>query len=143
MSRKALQWVLAILAIIPVATGLLGLLGIYDPVYASANLPAHALLDSNLRFFSGLWIGFGLAIAWLIPSIERQTVLFRALWVMIFVGGIGRLLSCLSVGLPPVPFIFLIGLELLGAPLFIYWQHRVAQTAHTMQTVALPDASAT
>jgi hypothetical protein len=35
--------------------------GISDPIYASATLPANPLLDSNLRFFGGVWFGLGLA----------------------------------------------------------------------------------
>jgi hypothetical protein len=62
--------------------------GISDPIYASASLPANPLLDSNLRVFGGVWFGLGLALYWLIPKIEKQTVLFRAIWGMIFLGGI-------------------------------------------------------
>jgi len=62
-------------------------------------LPSSVLLDSNLRFFSGIWFGLGIAIYCLIPAIEKQTVLFRTLWGMIFAGGIGRLLSMLTLTL--------------------------------------------
>jgi hypothetical protein len=49
------------------------------------------------------------------------------IWGAIFVGGIGRVLSIGLTGTPPAPFLFFTLLEMLGAPLFIYWQHRVAQ----------------
>jgi predicted membrane channel-forming protein YqfA (hemolysin III family) len=103
MNKWALQIATAILGIVPIATGLIGMSGISDPIYASIGLPANPLLDSNLRFFGGVWFGLGLALYWLIPKIEKQTVLFRAIWGMIFVGGIGRLISMLLIGLPPVP----------------------------------------
>jgi hypothetical protein len=119
----------AVLGIIPVATGLIGLRGLEDPLYAPVTTPHAILLDTNLRFFSGLWLGLGVALLWLIPSIERQTVLFRAIWGAIFVGGIGRLLSMVMAGTPPAPFVFFTLLEIVGAPLFIYWQHRVARAA--------------
>jgi hypothetical protein len=98
-------------------------------LYASLNLPRSPLLDSNLRFFAGLWVGLGLAMLWLVPNMERQGVLFRVLWGAIFLGGVGRLLSMISVGLPPAPFIGFTLLEIVGAPMFIYWQHRVARSA--------------
>jgi len=129
MSRSALQIVSAILALVPVVTGVIGLRGINDPVYAPVSSPQAILLDTNLRFFSGLWLGLGLAYLWLIPSIERQTILFRAIWGAIFVGGIGRLLSIALTGTPPAPFVFFALLEIVGAPLFIYWQHQVARAA--------------
>jgi hypothetical protein len=85
------------------------------------------LLDSNLRFFSGLWLGLGLALYWLIPRIEKQTVLFRVIWIMIFLGGVGRLLSMLFLALPPVPFVGFTILEIVGAPIFVLWQARLAK----------------
>jgi hypothetical protein len=120
---------MGLLGIIPVATGLLGLLGVEDPVYVAAGVPPIVLLDTNLRFYSGVWVGVGLALWWLIPTIERQTVLFRMLWGMIFLGGIGRLLSMIVLGSPPVAFVAFTAIEIVGAPLFILWQSRVARFA--------------
>jgi uncharacterized protein DUF4345 len=68
---------------------------------AGVVLPPSPILDSNLRFFGGIWLGLGLAMLWLVPSIAQQGVLFRAL------------------------------LELVGSPLFIYWQYRIAQSLGT------------
>ena len=127
MSARPLQITLALLAVIPVVTGGLTLLGLADPVRAEAGLPRHALLDSNLRFFGGLWLAAGLAMAWLIPRIRQETALFRALWLMIFVGGLGRLLSMAWAGLPPWPFVGFTVLEIVGAPLFVLWQARLAR----------------
>ena len=129
MNRRGLQIATAILGAIPVLTGIITMFGLSDPIYASANIPANALLDSNLRFFGSVWLGLGVALYWLIPNIEKQTVLFRLLWGMIFIGGIGRLLSMVFLGLPPLPFIAFTALEIVGAPFFIWWQARVARTA--------------
>ena len=93
MSRRLLQVVTAILSLIPIATGIIAMTGVDDPLYAALDLPRSPLLDSNLRFFGGVWLGLGLAMLYLVPSIERQTVLFRALWGAVFLGGIGRALS--------------------------------------------------
>ncbi|MES2072569.1 MAG: DUF4345 domain-containing protein [Pseudomonadota bacterium] len=127
MGKRQLQVATAILAAVPTVTGLLGMTGLSDPLYAALNLPRDATLDSNLRFYSGVWLGLGLAAYWLLPRIEHETVLFRALWLMIFLGGLGRLLSLSLVGMPFPPFIGFTLLELLGAPLFVWWQHRVAR----------------
>jgi hypothetical protein len=133
MSKLPLQIATAILAAVPTLTGLLGLMGLKDPLYLALFLPPDATLDSNLRFYSGVWFGLGLVAFWIIPRIEQETNFFRALWLMIFIGGIGRLLSLLLVGQPFPPFIFFTFLEILGAPLFIWWQYRVAQ-AHSRTT---------
>ncbi len=131
MSRRPLQIVSGLLGVIPVVTGALTMMGLADPIYAAAGLPAHALLDSNLRFLGGLWLvlGLGLALFWLIPRIEHETALFRVLWLMIFAGGVGRLLSMALVGPPPWPFIGFTLLEVAGAPFFIVWQARLASAA--------------
>ncbi len=128
-TKRPLQIVTATLGIVPVITGLVQMMGIHDPLYAQLHLPADATLDSNMRFLAGVWLGLGLAVLWLVPRIAEQTVLFRVLWLMIFVGGIGRLVSMAVVGTPLVPFMGLTVLEILGAPIFVYWQHRVVQNS--------------
>jgi hypothetical protein len=122
IGRRSLQITAAILGIIPVVTGLIGLSGVRDPLYGASGLDQNILLDSNLRFFSGVWLGLGLALFWLIPRIEKQTVLFRVIWGAIFLGGIGRCLSMLFLAVPPTPFIGFTILEVIGAPLMVLWQ---------------------
>lgn len=129
MNRRPLQVTTAVLAAIPVGTGLVTMMGLADPIYASANLPANALLDSNLRFFGGVWLMAGLAMLWLLPRIDTETALFRTLWLMVFAGGIGRLLSMAWLGLPPWPFVGFTILEIVGAPLCLAWQARLARRA--------------
>ncbi|MCP1843365.1 uncharacterized protein YjeT (DUF2065 family) [Bradyrhizobium sp. USDA 4524] len=129
MGRRPLQIATALLALVPILTGIITMLGVSDPLYASAGVPALPVLDSNLRFFGGVWLGLGLALLWLVPRIESESVLFRVVWGGIFLGGIGRLLSMLMVGLPPLPFVGFTALEVIGAPLFVYWQHLVAKAA--------------
>jgi uncharacterized protein YjeT (DUF2065 family) len=79
MNKRWLQIATGLLGVIPVVTGIITMFGLGDPIYAAAKIPANALLDSNLRFFGGVWLGLGLALYWLIPGIDRQTVLFRVL----------------------------------------------------------------
>ncbi len=126
MNKKPLQIASAVLAMVPLVSGALTMLGVHDPLYKALALPAAPLLDSNLRFLGGVWLGIGLGALWMVPSIERQTLLFRLIWGAIFIGGIGRLLSMWAVGLPPLPFVAFTGLEVIGAPLFILWQRAVA-----------------
>ena len=126
MSKRALQIVTGLLGVVPLVTGLLGLMGVADPFYVAIGVPPIVVLDTNLRFYSGIWLGLGLAFFWLIPAVQKQTVLFRVLWGMIFIGGIGRLLSMMLLAWPPVSFVAFTALEIAGAPLFIWWQSRVS-----------------
>jgi Domain of unknown function (DUF4345) len=125
VNKRTLQILTTLLGAIPVITGILTMFGLDDPLYASAQLPPNVLLDSNLRFFGGMWLGLGLAVWWLVPAIEKRGSLYRILWGMIFLGGIGRVLSMIFAGVPPAPFIGFTILEILGAPLLIAWQYRL------------------
>jgi hypothetical protein len=127
MSRLLLQICTAVLALVPIVTGIISMRGVGDPLYRPLQLPAVPVFDSNLRFFGGIWLGLGLALLSTVPAIEQHSTLFRWVWIAVFLGGVGRLVSWLIVGAPPRPFIGFLLLEIVGAPLFIYWQWRVAQ----------------
>ena len=131
MRKRPLQLATALMALIPVVTGALTLLGLDDPLYRDMGLPRNALLDSNLRFLGGVWLTLGLAAWWTVPRIERRGDVFRMAWGAVWLGGAGRALSMVLVGLPPLPFVAFTVLELVGAPLFIVWQRRVAR-AHLL-----------
>jgi hypothetical protein len=79
-----------------------------------------------LRFFGGLGLGLGLILLWSIAGIEHQTILFRVAWGLGFLGGVGRLISFFTVGSPSIPLTAFTILEVIGAPLFIYWQSRLS-----------------
>lgn len=123
-SYRLLQGLTGVLALIPILTGAITMMGVHDPLYAALDLPGNPLLDSNLRFLGGVWLGLGLAAFWMVPRLHAQTVLFRVVWGAIFIGGLGRLLSMLVVGWPPAPLIAFTVLEIVGAPLFVAWHAR-------------------
>lgn len=131
MRKRIFQVILAVIGLIAVITGAWGFVGgITDDFYgvsASAQVSGNIILDSNLRYFSGLWLGLGLLILWMIPSIERQKLVFRLVAGMIFLGGMGRVISMLSFGMPSPLFIVFVLLELLF-PVLIFWQNRLAQS---------------
>ncbi|MBI4964105.1 MAG: DUF4345 domain-containing protein [Desulfomonile tiedjei] len=129
--KRILQAILAIIGSVAVITGLLGILfGIKDGFYEisfSHNIQGNIILDSNLRYFSGLWMGLGLVIFWVIPSIEQKKSIFRLISGVIFIGGIGRVISIVSMGNPSTPFILFTLLELLF-PLLIIWQNKISSS---------------
>jgi Domain of unknown function (DUF4345) len=46
---------------------------------------------------------------------------------MIFIGGIGRLVSNISLGRPRNPFVAFTAIEIVGAPLFIWCQFKIVR----------------
>jgi len=135
-SKKLLQITLVILGVIPLLTGTLTLLQGFHAldifgVTLSGRAIDNIILDSEMRFLGAIWAGIGVMVYAIIPTIEKQTLLFRLIATAIILGGIGRLLSLVFVGNPPALFIALIVLELVGMPLLVLWQSHLA--SHTEQ----------
>jgi uncharacterized protein YjeT (DUF2065 family) len=128
MGKRLLQFINALIAIMTIVLASMSLLfGVNSPVYNDAINTEIPALDSNLRFFGGLGLGIGLVLLWITPRIEKRTVIFRALWMCAFLGGIGRIVSMFTIGFPPRPMIIFTFIEVPLAPILIYWQWRVSQ----------------
>jgi hypothetical protein len=84
-------------------------------------------LDSHYRYLSGLLLGIGLAFLVSIPRIERAGAVFRTLGIVIFVGGLARLLSLFQSGIPGQGHQFGLVMELVVVPLIVFWQARIAR----------------
>jgi hypothetical protein len=117
-----------IIGLVALVTGSLGIIsGVDDDFYGvhiSSAVQGNIILDSNLRYFSGVWLGLGIILFWIIPSIEKQKLLFRSLCLMIFIGALGRLISIMMIGVPSLLFVSFTFLELCF-PLLILWQNKL------------------
>jgi hypothetical protein len=125
--KRALQVIVAILSLLPFTVGILGLIwGVEFYISAEAATPN---LDSQFRFMSGWDVGLAVIVWWIVPNIERQTVLFRIVCGAVFLGGLGRLAAWYFTGAPGAAIVVVIGVELL-IPVLIPWQ---AYLAHRNQ----------
>jgi hypothetical protein len=128
--KRLLQAVVAILALIPVSAGVAGLL--FGPAGFASQPSWPTDIDSHFRFLSAIFIAIGGLFYASIPAIERKTTLFRLAALLVFAGGIGRLVSLLTVGAPSAPHLAGLGMELVVVPLLVLWQARIARAApHT------------
>jgi Domain of unknown function (DUF4345) len=126
--KRALQVTVAILSLLPLTFGTLGLV-----LGAAMYIPAEAVmpkLDSQFRFASGWDVGLAFIAWWLIPNIERHGALFKIICLAVFVGGLGRLAAWFSTGSPGAAFAVVTAVELL-VPALIPWQARVARASPT------------
>lgn len=120
--RKLLQQTVAIVATIPVATGLYGVLFGQALTGDAVSISA----ESHFRFLSGLLLGIGLCFWSTLPGIEDKTYRFRFLTLLVVIGGLGRLIGLALTGLPSF---FMMGgliLELFVTPVLCLWQTRIA-----------------
>jgi hypothetical protein len=120
--RRLLQQSVAIVATIPVAAGLYGVLFGQALTGDAVSISA----ESHFRYLSGLLLGIGLCFWSTLPSIEIHTGRVRLLTLLVVIGGLSRLIGLALTGLPSL---FMIGgliVELIVAPVLCLWQTRVA-----------------
>ncbi|MEN2747804.1 DUF4345 domain-containing protein [Sphingomonas sp. T9W2] len=121
--RALLQAAVAIVCIVPMVVSTLGI--VRGAVWLQ---PAPATdLDSHFRYLSGIFLVMGIAFVTCIPAIESKTARFRLLGAMVVGGGLARLVSLGSVGVPSAGHVTGLGIELIVVPLLLLWQTRIAR----------------
>lgn len=136
--RSYLQRTVAVLALIPVAVGLGGVVlgpGMIENAAISVSSGSH------YRYLSGMLFGVGLCFWSTIPDIEDKGGRFRLLTLIVFIGGLGRLLGLLMSGVPSLAMLGGLAMELVVTPLLCLWQARVASRCHEAES-SLPRESA-
>ena len=71
-------------------------------------------LDNNVRFLSAIWAALGLGLWGCVRAPEKQWSRIQLLSVLVFAGGIGRLVAFGVHGLPALPYIAITASELLA-----------------------------
>ena len=130
--RQALQRVVAAVALVPVVSGLYGVVfGL-----GSAGGLVDVSADSHYRYLSGLHMGIGILFWTCVPGIEAKTGLFRFLTLVVGLGGLARLLGLALTGLPSLTMMAALAVELVVTPILCLWQARVAGRALDAATPA-------
>ncbi|KQO70482.1 hypothetical protein ASG60_18170 [Methylobacterium sp. Leaf469] len=120
--RQALQRVVAAVALVPVVSGLYGVLFGLSSGGGLVDVSA----DSHYRYLSGLHMGIGILFWICVPGIEAKAGLFRFLTLVVALGGLARLLGLALTGLPSLTMMAALAVELVVTPLLCLWQARVA-----------------
>ncbi|WP_026942878.1 DUF4345 domain-containing protein [Hellea balneolensis] len=124
--KRGLQIVLAILSLIPLFFAVMGLIG-----GAEANNAGEAVtagLDNQFRYLSAYYLSLFFLIWWVLQDLENRGAVLRLLVLAIFLGGLARLFSYLTVGPPPANAMMGMVLE-LGSPSIVLWHNIVAKKA--------------
>lgn len=127
--RTAVIATVGVLGVVPVATGLLGVIGGPARVPGGAtddpNATVTASLDSEYRFVNLFWLAAGILLWFTLRQPEKRADVTRALLGLAALGGLPRLLSLARTGAPHPVFRAATVLELVIVPLVIVWHRRV------------------
>jgi hypothetical protein len=123
-----LQIAVAMGSCVPIAAGAAGML-LGPRMLESASI-ASVDLDSHFRYLSGLLLAIGLGYASTLPRIQSHEARFLLPTGIVVLGGLGRLLSLVTIGLPSPAMIAALVMELLVTPGLALWQRRVARLAN-------------
>jgi hypothetical protein len=116
--KLALQIVLGLFSLIPLAFAALGLLSGMAGADPAATLSA--AVDNQYRYMSGVYILVTFLLWYAIPQIEKHFALMAMICAALVIGGVGRLLSQGAVG--PGTEQQQIGAFIeLGSPVILLW----------------------
>ena len=126
-SRRLLQWILAVLAAIPVASAIreiaLGPQGV-----PGGSPDVTPTVDSALRYANVFKFAVGPVIWSQLGRVERSPAVSLTV-ATIAVGGLARLRSWQQRGRPHPTTVAAIALEAVGGPILLAWQRRVSSSA--------------
>jgi len=124
--KRGLQIVLAVLSLIPLAFAVIGVFG--GAQMANEGAAVTAELDNQFRYLSAYYLSLFFLIWWVLQDLENRGTVLRLLVLAIFLGGLARLYSHLTIGPPPTQAIGGMILE-LGSPILAFWHAMIAKKA--------------
>jgi phosphosulfolactate synthase (CoM biosynthesis protein A) len=131
---KAFKTAVVVWALLPLITGLMDV--IVGPsawqgigVGLSAAGFADSVLDSQVRFIGTIWFGYGVLLLVCLKDVEKYSAILQGAFLIVFLGGIGRVISVFQAGMPEANpghgfIIFALVIELVIMPLLMLWQRR-------------------
>ncbi|MCC9206164.1 DUF4345 domain-containing protein [Arthrobacter sp. zg-Y769] len=108
--------------------------GLYNLITGTAGLPegsggeVNPTLESQYRFFAAMMVGVGAAFVAIAVKFQWANMLWLVC-LMVFLGGIGRVLSWAFSGTPHFTFIVLMIVELAFPPALLVWHRFIAKTS--------------
>ncbi|MEP2103288.1 MAG: DUF4345 domain-containing protein [Parasphingorhabdus sp.] len=123
---KLFRIAIYIFGLIPLYFGLTGIA--LGAAQLMGGEPFTNAMDNQFRYLSGVYIGIAAMLFYSAGDIVGRALVFRLTVLAVFIGGLGRVVSYLSVGAPPADMVAGMVLELI-APVFILWQSKVIKEA--------------
>jgi len=120
--ESTIKYILYAISLVALGTGLNVLIGGASAI-PGATGGVEATVDNELRFFAMFWIAYGAFCFWVARNIAEQYFFVPFIALVFFLGGMGRLISILSVGPPASILIPAMILEFV-IPIVIYVVYR-------------------
>jgi hypothetical protein len=124
--KRGLQVFLGVFSLIPVIFAILGF------VHGAGRLSPEGVtvdLDNQYRYFSGMYLVVAFLLWSIIPAIEKHGRTLFLISAAIFIGGLGRVMSMMTMGSPSQDQVVALGIEMVVPVLFVVWQRAVAAKA--------------
>jgi hypothetical protein len=141
LERRLLQISVALLTVVPILTGLAGVLHGLELLDAQASLSRDG--NSHVHYLSGLLLAIGLGFWSTVPRIDAQGPRFRLLTALVLVGGLARLYGVALAGLPAAAMVGGLVLELAITPALALWRERLERRAPVPARICEPSATGT
>jgi hypothetical protein len=124
-SRRALQWVLGAMAMIPLANAAAQIVRGPNAVPGGSADVAPSV-DSAFRYANTFHAMVGPIVWSQLARIEQRSPILTWTLSTIFLGGLARLRSWQQRGQPHPVLVSAIGLEIVGIPILLFWQRRIS-----------------
>jgi hypothetical protein len=124
--KLGLQIVLGLFSLIPLAFAAMGLLSGMASADPAATISA--AVDNQYRYMSGVYILVSMLLWYAIPKIEQHFTLMALVCAALFIGGLGRLVSHMTIG-PGTPQQWAGMFIELGSPILLVWLWFVVKKA--------------
>ena len=129
MERRLFQISIAVLSLIPIMDAVMGFYQGPSHLFPDGGVYPNNL-DNHYRYLTGAYLAVTFSIWWTLGNIEERVVPFRIICAAVFIGGLGRVVSIASVGMPESSdYIVAVFIELVLVPLLLLWQVRLRRKA--------------
>lgn len=132
---KKIQYLLYLLLLIPLTTGLNALLyglGMYKNlgVTLTHDQLMDPLLNSQIRFLGATWLGFGVLCFIFVRKMNEYNIFLKYSLVFVVIGGMGRVFSLYEFGLPhntvtSIILICFIIIEVVMIPIILFYIYKL------------------
>jgi hypothetical protein len=128
MNLTRLRLILGVLGLVPIFIGGTGMFSGLERLVPGGEFSPDS--DGQYRYLSAIYLGFGVLIIWIQSRLASQVALFRILMAMVFVAGVARALSLVTLGFPRIPVLVALVFELVFPFVVVYW-HAIAVKAES------------